>query len=178
MQYRNIGHAETDGQDTQHKTNRQRSGIAHEYFTPPSRVTEHIVVEKRNKCTQCHNRKRSIQPLSLIGKEYGKEEKSYTTQSRSQAIDSIDQVDGVGDKHNRKDGKWNPHRCRQLINSENTIQIVYPQSRGNQQYGTEYLNNELLIIANAYQIVGNTGQIQKQQATQTKREYGGITAAN
>ena len=54
------------------------------------------------------------------------------------------------------------------MNTEQTVQIVQPHISANQQYGTAYLNIELVPIPHSYQIVHRTDQKDKGQRTQAE----------
>ena len=80
----------------------------------------------------------------------------YHAKPRSQPVDTVYQVDGIRDKDHQKKGQWDADEWCNSVYAKQSIEVVDVQaSQGEHQRG-EYLDDELLAIANAYQIVSYT----------------------
>lgn len=66
--------------------------------------------------------------------------------------------------------------------TEQAVQIVYPKSRQGEKTGTEDLDGELLAVAHADKVVGNTRQVEQRHAAgkqqKLRKQIAGIERGN
>ena len=115
-----------DDQETDHVAQRKAAGIPHEKLMSTVGVTEHVVTPKGHKDTQRTDRQQGVNILPAKKEYHAQDRQGDTTQARGQAINTVDQVDGVGDIHHDEHRERHPHPSRHRVDTEQTAQRVEP----------------------------------------------------
>ena len=121
-----VRHAHVDDQETDHVAQRKAAGIPHEKLMSTVGVTEHVVAPKGHKDTQRTDRQQGVNILPTKKEYHAQDRQGDTTQARGQAINTVDQVDGVGDIHHDEHRERHPHPSRHRVNTEQATKRVEP----------------------------------------------------
>ena len=86
-------------EDAQHHADGQASRVTHEYLLSPLYIAEHIIIEERYEHTKGGEGKHGVDVLVCREEDYSVEKHRHPTQTGSQSIDAVNQVDGIDDEH-------------------------------------------------------------------------------
>lgn len=157
-------HTVLDGQQAQDETECQTTGIAHENLMLLLCIAEYIVTEEWNQDTYTDKGQEAIHPQSFNRKGNTEHHQGYRTQTGSQTVDTVDQVDGIGHKHHEQYRKGHTDETRDFSNAEEAIEIVDIQTGCRNQEGRHNLYQELAAVAYTYQVIADTHHIEQGQA--------------
>lgn len=146
-------------QETHDESKRQRTGVAHKDFLSLTAVAEDIIKPERHDNTKSREGNHRIDELSFGHEDRSHHKQGNGSQSRSQSVDTIYQVKGIGDIHHHKDGSQITQPFRQGIYPHEISQTMHPQSRHGYQDTADNLSHELPFIAYAYQVIAHTHHI-------------------
>ena len=124
-----IVHTVLDGHQAQDKSQSQATGIAHENLVLLLHIAEHIVTEERHDHAYTDERQEAVHPQSLDGEGEAEHAECHGTESRSQAVDTVDEVDGIGHEDGEQHSKRYTDIGRNLTDTEKTIEIIDVKSR-------------------------------------------------
>ena len=161
-----------DGQETEGIAQRQAARIAHEDLAGAVGIAENVVIEEGNEDAEGGGRKHGIAPQPFLDEQAGENEQGYPAQTGRQSVDTIDEVDGIGDEHHRENSKGNGDEVRQLMDAQQTVEVVDAQAGQREQAGTEDLYQELLAIADTDQVVGDAYQVEHGHAANEEEHLG------
>lgn len=155
-----IHRTQVNHQETDDISQRQRSRIAHKELPAPQGISKHVVEPERDNHTQCRDTEQGIGVQSQPDMQPRQSHQRDGTEPRRQAVDAVNQVDGIGNIHHDEHGERHAHPWRQLIDSEESVERLDPYTRSHEQARRQYLHNELLLVPHAYQVVGESHQEQ------------------
>lgn len=117
-------HAILDDKETEDISQCKATGIAHENFTTPVSISKDVVREERNNNAYTDKSQQRIAPFFLNHENYSQYTQSHHAQAGSQSIDTIDEIDGIGNEHSKENSERYPDAGRNLINPEQAIKII------------------------------------------------------
>ena len=153
-----------DDQETDHVAQRKAAGIPHEKLMSTVGVTEHVVAPKGHKDTQRTDRQQGVNILPAKKEYHAQDRQGDTTQARGQAVDTINQVNGICYIYHDKHRERHPYPNRHRVNTEQATKRVEPVAWQYQQKRSGDLHGELIAVAYTDQIVANTHQIKQRHA--------------
>lgn len=155
-----IHRAQVNHQETDDVAQRQRTRIAHKELPAPQGISKHVVEPERDNHAQRRNAEqgegKQMQPDVLPRQCHQRD----GTESGSQSVDAVNQVDGIGYVHHDEHGERHAHPWRQLIDSEESVERLDPYARSHEQACRQYLHQELLLVPHSNQVVGESHQEQ------------------
>ena len=157
-------HTVLDDQEAKNIPHRQATGIAHEDFPPTVGIAKYIVDEERNQNTYADKGQLGKHPQAVVSKKDAEHTQCDDTDAGCQAVDTVNQIDGIGNEHHQHHGKRNTDVGGQLVNTQQTIEIVDVQSGYREQGCRQYLNLEFAAIAHPYQVIADTDDVEQCQA--------------
>ena len=95
------------------------------------------------------------------GKDHAQDRQSDATQAGGQAVNSIDQVDGVRHIDHGED--------RDRVNTEQATKRVEPVAGQHQQKSRHHLHDELVTVTHPDQIVANPHQVKQRHAHEQEK---------
>lgn len=153
-----IHRAQVNHQETDDVAQRQRTRIAHKELPAPQGISKHVVEPERDNHAQRRNAEqgegKQMQPDVQTRQCHQRD----GTESGSQSVDAVNQVDGIGYVHHDEHGERHAHPWRQLIDSEESVERLDPYARSHEQACRQYLHQELLLIPHADEIIGEPHQ--------------------
>ena len=155
-------------QDTDNHTDGQTARIPHENLLLLLRITEHIVVEELHQNAQRSKRQHRIQILTQREIHNAEEQTRHAAQARSQAVDTVNEVERIDDKHRQQHRKRITDPSRHLPDKQRPVEIAHPQPTGNHHHPAENLNHKLRTVADTHQVVRHSRE--KQQHHRAIRE--------
>lgn len=128
-----IHRAQVNHQETDDVAQRQRTRIAHKELPAPHGISKHVVEPERDNHTQRRNAEqgegKQMQPDVQTRQSHQRD----GTESGSQSVDAVNQVDGIGYVHHDEHGERHAHPWRQLIDSEESVERLDPYTRSHEQ---------------------------------------------
>ena len=121
-----VRHAHVDDQETDHVAQRKAAGIPHEKLMSTVGVTEHVVAPKGHKDTQRTDRQQGVNILPAKKEYNAQDRQGDTTQARGQAVDTINQVNGICYIYHDKHRERHPYPNRHRVNTEQATKRVEP----------------------------------------------------
>ncbi len=118
-----------DRHEGQQVTQRQAARVAHKDLAAPVHLPEHVVIEKGNQNPQRGETDHRVDPNAVRHIKATEHQQRRPAQSRGQAVDTVDQVDGVGNEDRQEDGQRNAHPCRDRPQPEQAIEVIDPDTR-------------------------------------------------
>ena len=100
-----IHRTQVNHQETDDISQRQRSRITHEELPAPHLVSKHIVIPEWDDYTQCRDTQQGIGEQSQPDMQPRQSHQRDGTEPRSQTVDAVNQVDGIGNIHHDEHGK-------------------------------------------------------------------------
>ena len=156
QQHIRLVHAVFDDKKAQNKSQRQAARIPHENLAPHVGIPEHVVREERNNHPHRHERQHGIAPHLEMHEQHPEHQQCHHAQPRRQSVDTVNQVDGIGDEHHQQHGQRNAHRLRNEINAEKPVETVDIQARQRKHGRRDNLHQKLPAVAHPYQVVADT----------------------
>ena len=154
---------ELNGQETQDETQRQTSRIAHEDFPSSTGIAEHIVQKERNQYPHANSCQQGIHPPSLPYEEKTEQNQGLHTKARSQSVNTVYQIDGIGDEDRQSDGERHAEPCIDMVDAEQSIETVQLKSGQGNESGCQQLYQKLPPIGHTYEVVGNAYDVEQHQ---------------
>ena len=99
-----VAHGQLETKEAEHHADGQAACITHEDLLPVLGVPKNIVIEERNKHSQCGERQHGIDILMEHEKSQTIKQAGDTAQPGSQPVDAVDQVDGIDDEDHDQNG--------------------------------------------------------------------------
>ena len=169
-QHIRLIHTVLDDKEAQNIPQRQAAGIPHENLPSQIRTAEHVVRKERNNHPHRHESQHGIAPHVEMHEQHPEHQQRHHTQPRCQSVDTVNQVDGIGDEHHQQHGQRNTYLCRNQVNAKETIEIVDIQARQRKHRRRDNLHQELLPVAHPNQVVGNAHDIQQGQPSRQEKK--------
>ena len=166
-------HAVFHGQQAEQVAKHQAARVAHENLTAALRLAEHVVGEKGDEHADGNEGDQAVNPKAGIHEQCTEHGKRDHAQTGGQAIDSVNQVDGVRDEDNQEEGQGDAEKGTDGINPEQPVEVVdVKPGKGEHQRGQQ-LDQELLPVTDTDQVVGHTHNIEEGQAGGKQQKLGG-----
>ena len=177
-QHEHVGHtgchavgkapAHLQAEDAEHHADGQAARVAHEYLTSAFGVAEHVIIEERHEHAEGGEGEYGVDVFMRHQEYHSVEQHRHAAQPGGQAVDAVNQVDGVDDEHHGKHRKRPSRPCGYVIYKEQAVQVVNPHSGGNHHHPAGYLHHELRAVTDAYQVIGHAHKIEHQDGTETE----------
>lgn len=161
-----------DGKETNRISQREAAGISHKNLPRTLGAAEDIVIEERDEHAKGGDGQHGIAPQPLVDEEECEDEQGNAAQSRSQPVDAVYQVDGVGDEDDGEHGEGHTDIGRQRMDAEQAVQVVNPQPGKREEGGADELDDEFLVIAHSHQVIGNAGEVEQRHPAGEKQQFG------
>lgn len=155
-----IHRAQVNHQETDDVAQRQRTRIAHKELPAPQGISKHVVEPERDNHAQRRNAEQGEEKQMQPDVQTRQCHQRDGTESGSQSVDAVNQVDGIGYVHHDEHGERHAHPWRQLIDSEESVERLDPHARSHEQRCRHYLHQELLLVPHSNQVVGESHQEQ------------------
>lgn len=92
-------------------------------------------------------------------------------QPRAEPVDAVDQVISVDQQDGHQHGQHPPDGRRNVVQTEQSAQILDSHAAVNQQHADQYLRHELRLIGEAAQIVGQTDEEKQRPARYDEKQF-------
>lgn len=148
-----IHRTQVNHQEADDISQRQRTRITHEELPAPHLVSKHIIIPERDDHTQSRDTQQGIGVQSQPDMQPRQSHQRDGTEPRSQTIDAVNQVDGIGNIHHDEHGKRHAEPWRNLIHPEESVERLDPYARSHEQACRQHLHQELLLIPHANEII-------------------------
>lgn len=106
-------------------------------------------------------------------KQKTKSTEGYDADTGCQPVNTIDEVDGVGDEDNQQHGERNTDEGGNLVDAQQPVEIVDVQACDGEEGRRDNLNLELIPVTDAYQVVANADDVQQRKACKETQHFGG-----
>ena len=173
---RHVEAADADAHHAQEKAHGKGAGIAHEYLTVLQGVAEHIEEEEGEQGAQCGGGQHRVGVQAVPETYDGIERACHSAKTGGQAVDAVYQVHGVDDENDEQRGDAQRHPIRHLVDSAETVQVLYAYAAGYDQERGQGLHHELGAVAHADKVVGHAGKVQEdgRAAGETQRNNAAV----
>lgn len=165
-------HAVFNDKEAENISQCQTSGVAHKDFASSVGIAEYIVGEEGDQDTYTDKGQQGINPLLVVNEDNSQNGKGNHTQTGGKSVDSVNQVDGIGDEYGQQHGQGNSYTCGNLVNSEKPVEIVDIESRQRKECGRDDLHKEFFAVSHSHKIIGNTDDIQQGKSGYKKEQLG------
>lgn len=98
--------------------------------------------------------------------------KGNHTQTGSKSVDTVNQVDGIGDEYGQQHGQGNSYKGGNFIDPEKSVEIVDIESCQRKECGRDDLHKEFFAVSYPHKIIGNTNDIQQGKSGNKKEQLG------
>ncbi len=168
-QLRGRGHLHhLEAQDAEDDADRERACVAHEYLLLLLGVAEDVVVEERQQHTQGGEAQDRVEVLAAEVEGHAVDYHGHRAQARGQAVDAVDQVDGV-DYENPQQQCEGPHAPPgDLLQAEESVEVGHAQAADHQHRHAADLHHELGAVLDADQVVGQAHDVEHQQGAEAE----------
>ena len=164
-----VPHCEEAEQVSQH----QAARVSHKNLAATGSITEDVVGEEGNEHANADGGHEGVDPPVGMDEQSAKDSQGHHAQSGGQPVDTIDEVDGVGDEHHQHDGEGHAEERGHSIDAEEAVEVVDVQpGEGKHQRG-EQLHGELLGIAHADKVVRHTHDVKQGEPGGEQQQFGG-----
>lgn len=165
-------HAVFDDEEAENVPQCQTSGVAHKDLASAVSITKYIVREKGNQDAYTDKGQQGINPLLVVNEDDSQNGKGHHTQTGGQSVDTVNQVDGIGDEYGQQHGQGDSYTCGNLVNPEKPVKIVDIESRQRKECGRDDLYKEFLAVSYSCEIIGNTDDIQQGEPGNKEKQFG------
>lgn len=165
-------HAVFNDEEAENVSQCQTSGVAHKDLASAVGIAEYIVREKGNQDAYTDKGQQGIDPLLVVNEDNSQNGKGNHTQTGSKSVDTVNQVDGIGDEYRQQHGQGNSYKGGNLVNPEKSVEIIDIESRQRKECGRDDLHKEFLAVSHSHKIIGNTDDIQQGKSGYKKEQLG------
>lgn len=117
-------HAVFDDKEAENVSQCQTSSVAHKDFASAVGIAEYIVGEKGNQDAYTDKGQQGIDPLLVVNEDDSQNGKGNHTQTGSKSVDTVNQVDSIGNEYRQQHGQRNSYKGGNLVNPEKSVEIV------------------------------------------------------
>ena len=153
-------HAIFDDEEAENVSQCQTSGVAHKDFTSAVSIAEYIVGKEGNQDAYTDKGQQGINPLLVVNEDNSQNGKGNHTQAGSKSVDTVNQVDGIGNEYRQQHGQGNSYKGGNFIDSEKSVEIIDIKSCQWKECGRDDLHKEFFAISYSHKVIGNTDDIQ------------------
>ena len=166
-------HAVLDNQEAEDVAQGKAAGVAHENFTATVGIAKYVVDEEGDEYTHADESGLCIEPQLVFRKEDTEGTQCYNTDAGCQTVDAVDEVDGIGNEDYQQHGERNSDVGGKFVDAQQAVEIVDVQAGNREEGRGQYLNFELVAVADAYQVVANADDVQQREAANEAKHLGG-----
>lgn len=152
-------HAVFDDKEAENVSQCQTSGVTHKDFASAVGIAKYVVREKGNQDAYTNKGQQGINPLLVVNEDNSQNGKGNHTQAGSQSVDSVNQVDSIGNEYRQQHGQGNSYTCGNLVNPEKSVEIIDVKPGQWKECGRDDLYKEFLAVSHSHKIIGNTDDI-------------------
>ena len=152
-------HTIFDDQKAHQVSQGQATRIAHEYLTPTVGIAEYVVEEEWNEYPCCSKSNHGIHPQTVDGKDDTVKEQGYDAYAGCQTVNTVDEVDGIGDEYDQQDSQRNTEIWSYFVDAEQAVEIVDINTGQWNERSCYNLVNEFVAIADTNQVVTDTDEV-------------------
>lgn len=152
-------HAVFDDKEAENVSQCQTSGVAHKDFASSVGIAEYIVGKEGNQDAYTDKGQQGINPLLVVNEDDSQNGKGNHTQTGGKSVDSVNQVDGIGNEYRQQHGQGNSYKGGNLVNPEKSVEIVDIESCQWKECGRDDLHKEFLAVSYSCKIIGNANNI-------------------
>lgn len=165
-------HAVFDDKEAENVSQCQTSGVAHKDFTSAVGIAKYIVREKGNKDAYTDKGQQGIDPLLVVNEDDSQNGKGNHTQTGGKSVDTVNQVDGIGNEYRQQHGQGDSYKGGNFIDSEKAVEIVNIEPSQREECSRDDLHKEFLAVSYSHKIIGNTNDIQQGKSGYKKKQLG------
>ena len=165
-------HAVFHREQAQQVAQQQAARVAHENLPAPGGVPENVVGEKGNQHADAHKSHQGVDPPAAVDEHTAEHGQGDHAQTGGEAVDAVDQVDGVGDEDHQHQRQRDAEPGSDGVDAEQAVEVVDVQPRKGKHQGGQKLDHELLAVADTYQVVGNAHYVEQRQARGEQQQLG------
>lgn len=152
-------HAVFDDKEAENVSQCQTSGVAHKDFASSVGIAEYIVGKEGNQDAYTDKGQQSIDPLLVVNEDDSQNGKGNHTQTGSKSVDTVNQVDSIGDEYGQQHGQGDSYKGGNFIDSEKSVEIVDIESRQRKECGRDDLHKEFLAISYSHEVICYTDDV-------------------
>lgn len=161
-----------DGKEREHIAQSQAARITHKNLTGTFRTAEHVIVKERDQHTERGKGEHAVRPKFFLHEQEAEDKQGNAAQTGSKTVDTVNQIDGIGDKDNQKNRKRHTYPGRKGIQAEKPVEVIDPKAGQGKKRGTDDLDHKFLPITDSHKVVGDTRQIKQSHPTDQKHALG------
>lgn len=152
-------HAVFDDKETENVSQCQTSGVAHKDFASSVGIAKYIVGEEGDQDTYTDKGQQGINPLLVVNEDDSQNGKGNHTQAGGKSVDTVNQVDSIGNEYGQQHGQRDSYTCGDLVNPEKSVEIIDIESRQRKECGRDDLYKEFFAISHSHEVIGNADDI-------------------
>lgn len=165
-------HAVFDDKEAENVSQCQTSGVAHKDFASAVGITEYIVGKERDQDAYTDKGQQGVDPLLVVNEDNSQNGKGNHTQTGGKSIDTVNQVDSIGNEYRQQHGQGDSYKGGNFIDSEKSVEIVDVKPGQRKECGRDDLHKEFLAISYPHKIIGNTDDIQQGKPGNKEEQFG------
>lgn len=165
-------HAVFDDKEAENVSQCQTSGVAHKDLASAVGIAKYIVEKKGDQDAYTDKGQQGIDPLLVVNEDDSQNGKGNHTQTGSQSVDAVNQVDGIGNEYRQQHGQGNSYTCGNLVNSEKPVEVIDIEPCQWEECGRDDLHKEFLAVSYSCKIIGNTNNVQQGKSGDEEEQFG------
>lgn len=165
-------HAVFDDKEAENVSQCQTSSVAHKDLASAVGIAEYIVGKEGDQDAYTDKGQQGIDPLLVVNEDNSQYGKGNHTQAGGKSVDTVNQVDSIGNEYGQQHGQGDSYTCGNLVNPEKSVEIIDIESRQRKECGRDDLYKEFLAVSYPHKIIGNTNNIQQGKSGDKKEQLG------
>ena len=165
-------HAVFDDKEAENVSQCQTSGVAHKDLASAVGIAEYIVGEEGNQDAYTGKGQQGVDPLLVVNEDNSQNGKGNHTQTGGKSINTVNQVDSIGNEYRQQHGQGDSYKGGNFIDSEKSVEIVDIESCQWEKCGRDDLHKEFLAVSYPHKIIGNTDDIQQGKSGNKEEQLG------
>lgn len=165
-------HAVFNDEEAENVSQCQTSSVAHKDFASAVGIAEYIVGEKGNQDAYTDKGQQGIDPLLVVNEDNSQNGKGNHTQAGGKSVDTVNQVDSIGNEYGQQHGQGDSYKGGNLVNPEKSVEIVDIESCQWKECGRDDLHKEFLAVSYPHKVIGNTNNVQQGKTGDKKEQFG------
>lgn len=161
-----------DGKEREHIAQSQAARITHKNLTGTFRTAEDVIVKERDQHTERGKGEHAVRPKFFLHEQEAKDKQGNAAQTGGKTVDTVNQIDGIGDKDNQKNRKRHTYPGRKGIQAEKTVEVIDPKAGQGKKRSTDDLDHKFLTVAHSDKVIGNTRQVEQSHPADQKQALG------
>ena len=152
-------HAVFDDEEAENVPQCQTSGVAHKDLASAVGIAEYIVGKEGDQDAYTDKGQQGINPLLVVNEDDSQNGKGNHTQAGGQSVDTVNQVDGIGDEYGQQHGQGDSYKGGNFIDPEKSVEIVDIESCQRKECGRDDLHKEFFAVSYSHEVIGNTDDV-------------------